>query len=160
MTHKTDISRRRLCAVGCILVILLLAHASRAQDWASPPGGGSGSYALTVPAAGTTPDGGQVTLVPPAVGPNLNPAKTYTAKVPTNDWWTPLVWVDPNDLAGQPANQSQQFLSWAVFSDPLVFQPEARFRHEGVQSLHLRGGPRWREPGLVGGGEPQRVRHQ
>jgi endoglucanase Acf2 len=47
-----------------------------------------------------------------------------TRKVPTNDWWTPLAWVDSNDLPDQVSSLPMRALTWEVFSEPLVFQPQ------------------------------------
>ena len=53
----------------------------------------------------------------PAVGPNVDASAAGKRKVPTSDWWTPLAWVDPNDLPDRPAEMKTQRhgLSWELF---------------------------------------------
>ena len=106
-----------LCAL-----LLVSASCATAADWISP--GGAGSYAVTKPADGKKPDNGTVKMTLPAIGPNVDAAGKR--KVPTSDWWTPLAWLDPADLPDRPAGMKAQRhgLSWQVFSEPLVFQPQ------------------------------------
>ncbi|TDY61717.1 glycosyl hydrolase family 81 [Aminivibrio pyruvatiphilus] len=114
---------------AAILLSLFLGEPLYAVPlWVSPPGGGDGSYAVTVPAEGKHSDAdpggdsGTVRAVPPAVGPNTD--APGSRKVPTADWWTPLAWLDPADLPDPAALPSMRGLSWQVFSEPLVFQPQ------------------------------------
>ncbi|MDK2959674.1 MAG: hypothetical protein PWP47_1718, partial [Synergistaceae bacterium] len=118
-----------LAVPAAILLILLFGEVLYgAPAWVSPPGGGDGSYAVTVPAEGKHSDAdpggdtGIVRAVPPAVGPNTD--APGSRKVPTADWWTPLAWLDPADLPDPAALPSMRGLSWQVFSEPLVFQPQ------------------------------------
>ena len=108
-----------LCAL-----LLLFASRATAADWISP--GGAGSYAVTKPADGKKPDKGDVKMALPAIGPNVDATAAGKRKVPTSDWWTPLAWLDPADLPDRPAGMKPQRhgLSWQVFSEPLVFQPQ------------------------------------
>lgn len=106
------------------VMLFLLTLPAYSADWVSP--GGAGSYAVTKPADGTRPDGGPVKMTLPAVGPYVDASAAGKRKVPTSDWWTPLAWVDPNDLPDRPAEMKTQRhgLSWELFSEPLVFQPQ------------------------------------
>jgi endoglucanase Acf2 len=118
----------RLSTTAGILLGLIGAlgtPGANAEDYKTPPGGGSGSYAVTVPASAKFPGTDTtVKLTVPAVGPKLNPGKAYTKKAPTNDWWTPLVWVDPADLPAADPSAWRSGLTWKVFTDPLVIQPQ------------------------------------
>lgn len=121
--------RRFCCCIPAVLFLFLLCTAADAQPaWKSPPGGGKGSYAVVVPAQGKHSDAdpggdsGTVKAVPPAIGPNVNIADKR--KTPTSDWWTPLAWLDPHDLPDPAALDPMKALSWEVFSEPLVFQPQ------------------------------------
>jgi len=106
-----------------VLFCFLVSAGISSADVVTPPGGGAGSYSTSVPGQGTKPDGVTVVkAVPPAVGPNVLPAETR--KVPTSDWWTPLVWVDPSDLPDPSPKAAMNALSWQVFSEPFVFQPQ------------------------------------
>ena len=122
----TKTNARFHAAIIPMLCALLLVSASCATgaDWISP--GGAGSYAVTKPADGKRPDGGAVKMALPAIGPNVDATAAGKRKVPTSDWWTPLAWLDPADLPDRPAGMKPQRhgLSWQVFSEPLVFQPQ------------------------------------
>lgn len=118
-----------LAVPAAILLVLFFGEVLYgAPAWVSPPGGGDGSYAVAVPAEGKHSDAdpggdsGTVRAVPPAVGPNTD--ASGSRKVPTADWWTPLAWLDPADLPDPAALPSMRGLSWQVFSEPLVFQPQ------------------------------------
>jgi Synergist-CTERM protein sorting domain-containing protein len=115
--------------VGILLLLLLMgllsafaAYGSLGTRGASP--GGSGSYATTTPVPGTKPNGSTVNAVPPACAPNVDLPVGDTRKVPTNDWWTPLAWVDSKDLPDQVSSVPMRALTWEIFSEPLVFQPQ------------------------------------
>ena len=110
-----------LFLILCATAVLLLAIQATGDNWASP--GGKGSYALVKPADGTKPDGGPVRMTLPAVGPNVD-ASAGDRKAPTSDWWTPLVWLDPGDLPDPAPKPPMAALSWQIFSEPLVFQPQ------------------------------------
>ncbi|MEW6367888.1 MAG: glycosyl hydrolase [Acidobacteriota bacterium] len=107
------------------IAAIMFSHVTSAvaADWESP--GGAGSYALKQPDPGVNPLGGSVSIHPPRVGPSLNPDRTYTRKVPTSDWWSPLVWVDPADgwNVTMP-NAAQEALCWSAFPDPLKILPK------------------------------------
>lgn len=106
-----------------VLFCFFVSFGSSSADIVTPPGGGAGSYSTSVPGQGTKPDGVTVVkAVPPAVGPNVLPGETR--KVPTSDWWTPLAWVDPADLPDPSTKPAMNALSWQVFSEPFVFQPQ------------------------------------
>ena len=86
---------------------------------------GSGGYVTTVPAPGTRPDGGKVSMTIPVCAPNVDADAANGRKVPTSDWWTPLAWVDPSDLPDtKGVLLPMQPLTWQIFSEPLVFQPQ------------------------------------
>ena len=103
------------------LLFLFFLEPGLAADWESP--GGDGSYAVTVPADGSDTHGNAVKTEIPDVGPNLN--SSIQRKAPTHEWCSPLVWLDPAflpDPTGLP--EWQQSLTWWVFSDPLIINPQ------------------------------------
>ena len=112
---------------GVILAAVVLGWGAE-NVWAGsgviPPGGGKGSYTTEIPAPGTRPDGVPAKLVPPACAPNVEAGALAKRKVPTSDWWTPLAWLDPKDLPDPDPMLPKRALSWQVFSDPLVMQPQ------------------------------------
>jgi hypothetical protein len=95
-----------------------------------PPGGGSGSYTNTIPEGGykpaypdiVSPD--FVTMHVPACAPNVLESALKGRKVPTSDWWTPLAWVDPADLPDKGPVAPLHALTWQVYTEPLVLQPQ------------------------------------
>lgn len=107
--------------VLCCTVFLAVAIVEGADSFVSP--GGKGSYAVVVPAPGKKSNGDEVTLREPAITPNVD-AQAGGMKTPTSDWWTPLAWVDPKDLPDVQKIPSMTGLSWNVFSEPLVFEPQ------------------------------------
>lgn len=121
-------SKRFCCGIflaGGLLAAVAAAAALAGESFLAPPGGGSGGYVTTIPAPGQRPDGGKVVMTVPACGPNLSSGAANGRKVPTSDWWTPLAWVDPADLPDtKNVLPAMQALTWQVFSEPLVFQPQ------------------------------------
>lgn len=107
--------------VLCCATFLAVAVVESADSVVSP--GGKGSYAVAVPSPGVKPNGSNVILTPPAIAPNVD-TQAGGRRTPTSDWWTPLAWIDPNDLPDVQQIPSMTGLSWNVFSEPLVFEPQ------------------------------------
>ena len=125
--EEMDLFRTRKSLVFAVFAWITFLSAGTAEPSASvtpPPDGGLGSYTTVIPAPGVRPDGGKVSLTPPACGPSVSLPATDLRKVPTNDWWTPLAWIDTGDLPDPAPLLPMKALSWQVFSDPLVFQPQ------------------------------------
>lgn len=95
-----------LVVVMVLAVLVLLAGQSSPKAQASAPsnGTGLGSYTTTLPTGGDLPQDQNGNPVTPAVDSNI------TGPVPTNDWWTSLVWKNDPNAASQN-----------MFADPLAF---------------------------------------
>ncbi len=65
-----------------------------------------------------------VTMHSSRLRPNVLESALNGRKVPTSDWWTPLAWVDPADLPDKGPVVPLHALTWQVYSEPLVLQPQ------------------------------------
>jgi|GEM_PF-2124478 len=121
-------STMRRCFRGVLVLLWVAAFwtGGAVADIVHPGSDSGGSYTTSIPAPVAVP-GGQIALNPPVPAPNVALAAGDARKVPTNDWWTPLAWVNTvtkGELPDEAPNPSMTGLTWQVFSDPLVMQPQ------------------------------------
>ncbi len=91
------------------------------------PGGGDGSYAVTVPAEEAFRRGSRRRCRNRSGGASRRGAEHRCPRFPEGSHRRlvdPLAWLDPSDLPDPAALPSMRGLSWQVFSEPLVFQPQ------------------------------------
>ena len=108
------ISRNRInlimsIAISIALLVALLtaysAHIAQAAPLASAVAVGAGSYNTTLPAGGGVPSNSDGAPVAPKITSNV------TGAIPTNDWWSSLVW---QRYAGNPYGENLYALPFSL----------------------------------------------
>ncbi len=111
------------CSAVVGAFLFFVSFGSSSADIVTPPGGGSGSYSTSVPGQGTKPDGVTVVkAVPPAVWGRMC-FRGRQEKCPRATGGHP--WHGGSRGSSRPiAKPAMNALSWQVFSEPFVFQPQ------------------------------------